>query len=685
MSDDRGWYPDNGTGGGDRDDDRFSDPSGRPGPGYPPRQPRPARPSRPGGGPYQDRADGPGAGRPPYDPYQDRRDPSGRPYRGYGQSGPRQPEGAWTPSESADRDPYEADPYEAGPQDRRRPDESGPRGRRGVAPTPAPTPAEPDDPWSPRSRSGSRRTAAASAVVGTVNEDLDLDELDPSGRAARSGARGRPLSRKAARRKKIIKWTAISTATTLVLILAVGAYVVEHLTGNIKTAALLPKGVATIAEKADPFGRTPMNILLIGSDTRATAADCELGHDCGPGANGDVEMILHLSADRSNATVISIPRDTYIHLPACAGGGYAGINQSLQFGPDCQVAADQEISGMPIDHFIMIDFGGVVTMSNAIGGVPVCVSENVYDKNSGLRLTKGTHQVEGVQALQFLRTRDAFFDGSDNIGRTQATHIFLSSMIRQIRSKMNLSSIGTLYNVLNAATKSLTVDPGLSGISNLTNLVTDLNKIPTSRITFLTMPNYDRPNDDQHVLENVSEAQPLFDAIKNDQPYSLAGTPSTSTSKSGATAGASPSPTVTQLPVDDAIVRAQVLNGTTVGGHATTVATGLISQGFSDAVQNGDAPATAKTVIYYPSGRAQSAAAVATALDIPSAQVQQSATYSEVTVIIGADWTSGASFPAPAGTGTATPTVAVSAPGNAYEINASSTLQCIPVIPAHQF
>lgn len=109
-------------------------------------------------------------------------------------------------------------------------------------------------------------------------------------------------------------------------------------------------------------------------------------------------MLLHVSADRSNMSVISVPRDTKTTIPKCTdpddGKVYPKttdrINTSLQHGgPGCTVATWEEMTGIPVDHFMMIDFAGVVSMADAVGGVPVCVNSNVYDPRSKLKLKKG--------------------------------------------------------------------------------------------------------------------------------------------------------------------------------------------------------------------------------------------------------------------------------------------------------
>ena len=239
-------------------------------------------------------------------------------------------------------------------------------------------------------------------------------------RGRRAGRRAKPL----ARRKRLGR-IALFTASGMILVTAgAGAWLYEHLNGNIKSVAI--DDGAGGKEKADAFGRTPINILVIGSDGRNNKADCKLGGGCGSasstvGHNADVEMVVHVSADRSNATVMSIPRDTMTNVPACkdpdssqsTAGYYGQINSALQYGPACQVKTIHQLTGIAIDHFVMLDFSGVVKMSDAVGGVSVCVSDNVYDTYSHLKLAKGTHTLKGDAALEFVRSRHGFGDGSD--------------------------------------------------------------------------------------------------------------------------------------------------------------------------------------------------------------------------------------------------------------------------------
>ncbi|MEV6006845.1 LCP family protein [Streptomyces sp. NPDC051976] len=331
--------------------------------------------------------------------------------------------------------------------------------------------------------------------------------------------------------RRVMRLGALTLSGLVLLVAAVGTVIFLRLNGNIRDLPLFG-GIGGDAgkEQPDAFGRTPVNVLVIGSDTRADPADCHLGGACGPGENADVEMVLHISADRTHATALSIPRDTVTELPACRKphGGVSPatrgqVNSTLRFGPGCTVAAVHALTRIPIDHFVMADFAGVVRMSDAVGGVPVCVDRDVYDSYSHLKLARGRHALKGTAALQFLRSRHGFGDGSD-IGRTDAQHLFLAALALRMRQSGSLTDPASLLDVADAATRALTVDPGLASVSKLVGLAKDLRKVPSARLSFTTAPTRPDPGDPNRVV--VTETgQRLFAAIAADMPLTVTGAP----------------------------------------------------------------------------------------------------------------------------------------------------------------
>ncbi|MEW2516818.1 LCP family protein [Actinacidiphila alni] len=513
----------------------------------------------------------------------------------------------------------------------------------------------------------------------------------PGGRAAaRAAARqaGRRSSRRGRRKpvsrlRRVLRITAICTAVTVVVAAGAGAWFYEHLNGNIHSVSLSDGANGDVGgkEKADAFGRTPINILMIGSDGRNNATDCKLGGGCGSatstsGRNADVEMVVHVSADRSNATVMSIPRDTITTVPACknpdtgaATPGYRGmINSALAYGPACQVATVHQLTGIPIDHFVMLDFSGVVKMSDAVGGVSVCVSGDVYDTYSHLKLAKGRHTLKGEAALEFVRSRHGFGDGSD-LGRTYAQHTFLSAMIRKFKSAGTLTNPAAVYRLADAATKALTVDTGLGSVNRLIGLANDLDKVPSKRLIFTTMQTGPDPTDPNRVVVGKGATE-LFATIADDQPLTTAD--GVKTKPSGAATATTPSPTV---PAAQITVRVQ--NGTGIGGRATAIADALTAKGFAPGTSAGNAPAPeASTTLTYGPSQKDQAQTVARALGLPAAHLKQGAV-AGLTLVIGADWRTGSAFPG--GTAAATPADTKAAVSNAHAQTADQGSSCAQV------
>ncbi|MFF9586091.1 LCP family protein [Streptomyces achromogenes] len=531
------------------------------------------------------------------------------------------------------------------------------------------------DPWDGPAGRGTRSRGARVPRPRTAGPD----RAGPPGGRGAAGARagGRPgEARTAGRGRRLLRTAAITLSLIVMITAGAGFLFYRHLDGNLHSVSLDGKGGT---EKADAFGRTPLNILVMGSDGRTSTADCRLGGGCSrtgvqTGGNADVQMVLHISADRSNATVLSIPRDTMTRVPACRDGatgrattGYYGqVNSALRYGPACQVATVHRLTGIPVDHFVKLDFSGVVTMSDAVGGVSVCVSDDVYDTYSHLKLSRGTHTLKGVAALEFVRSRHGFGDGSD-LGRTVSQHIFLSAMIRKFKSAGTLTDPTAVYRLADAATKALTVDDGLGSVKKLIGLAADVNKVPARRITFATMQTAPDPADRDRVVAGPGAAS-LFAAIADDRPL---------TTGSGAKPGATAQAAASAEPA--ARIAVTVRNGTGITGRARALADALTDQGFRSATTgNAPGPATTTTLTYGP-GREAAARTLARALGLPSARLKQG-TGTGLTLLVGSDWPSGNHYP---GTTTASPAPAgtKAAVGGAHASTADQGKTCAKVSP----
>ncbi|MEH0555839.1 LCP family protein [Streptomyces sp. B21-101] len=528
----------------------------------------------------------------------------------------------------------------------------------------------------------------------------DTMSLAPQDRGAPAGAggsggsgrrrQGRDSDRPR-RRRRVLRWSAIVLAVVISGTAGAGYLYYQHLNGNIQKGERSSGDSKAKKTEANPAGETPLNILLIGSDSRNSDENVALGGSRDNRGNpplGDVQMLIHLSADRKSAAVVSIPRDTRVDIPRCkdaeTGKTYPKINtiinESLaRGGAGCTLATWQNLTGVYIDHWMTIDFSGVVRMADAIGGVEVCVKQNVWDRGgSGLKMKAGTKNVEGKQALQWLRTRHAW--GSDLL-RARAQHMYLNSMIRTLQHQNVFTDTGRLMDLAEAATKSLKVSEEIGTVKKLYDLGMQLKTVPANRITMTTMPNIEDPQDRNHVVPAGADADKVWAMLRDDVPFDANGK-ATDVKKPATGEKLSKDPAA----ADDKIA-VRVENGTrtstsaAVPRRAGTIAQQLAGKGFTQAVADSSVlPDMDRTVVRYPSADLEGdAQRVAKALGIPLTSVERTSDASGVTVIVGADWRSGTTYPKQS-----TPK-AGDIPDNADAINGSDSTPCMDVYAPYRW
>lgn len=295
--------------------------------------------------------------------------------------------------------------------------------------------------------------------------------------------------------------------------------------------------------------RGPVNILVLGSDSRLGANDFVGGKQEQP--RSDTTLLLHLAADRRSALAVSIPRDSMVDLPDCvddAGvhhpGGLQMFNSAYETGGvGCTQRAVEQLTGIRIDHFVVVDFAGFADVVDALGPVEVCLPEAVDDPKAGLSLPAGRSRVSGKQALAYVRERHKLGDGGD-LGRIRRQHAFLASVLQQATSRGMLSHPDRLYAFLSAGTRSLTMDPDLARLGTMVGLGRDLGGIGLSHIRFLTVP-VGAYAPDPNRLAWTPAADDLWRAIRQDRPVltddDRRPTPSGSPSASGSSPSGEPS------------------------------------------------------------------------------------------------------------------------------------------------
>jgi LCP family protein required for cell wall assembly len=262
-----------------------------------------------------------------------------------------------------------------------------------------------------------------------------------------------------------------------------------------------------------------LNILVLGSDSRDGAAfnpnDKSSTTATVAGERADTIMLLHVPESHDKAQLISIPRDTYVFVPEYKGnGGYkAKINAAYAWGgAGLTVRAVEGFTGVKIDHVAKIDFNGFQKMTDALGGVTVNVDKTVYDPRSKRTFKAGPNELDGAEALDYVRQRYNLPRG--DFDRVQRQQIFLRALMQKATDSGTLTNPVKLKNFLDATAGALTVDKGMS----LKDMALQFRKLRSDDLTFLTTPNQGsaQVNGQSVVLADKEKASALFEAVKND-------------------------------------------------------------------------------------------------------------------------------------------------------------------------
>jgi LCP family protein required for cell wall assembly len=364
-------------------------------------------------------------------------------------------------------------------------------------------------------------------------------------------------------------------------VLSGSALAYSALQGNITThdvTGLLGRDRPAEAEgPVDPRAGRDLNVLVMGSDVRSGENAAIGGAPETVGMRSDTTLLVHISADRTRADIVSIPRDLLVDIPACprpegdgtrpqpdamfnaafATGGESG---QVEYAAACTIKTVEQMSGVFVDDYVVVDFAGFTRMVDALGGVPMCIPEAVSDRYAGLDLEAGQQVLNGQDALAYARARKNVGDGSDisRIGRQQ---LLLGAMVRAVLSKNLLTDLPELYLFLDAATESVTAGPTIGRIPNLVGLANSVRSVPAGGVTFVTTP-FDwagarvKPNEDSALLWAAIAADlpiaPPVEPAPTDSP--------TTAPTDGPTPTPTPSPTRTSQPWE-------FITGDDVGGE----------------------------------------------------------------------------------------------------------------------
>lgn len=292
-------------------------------------------------------------------------------------------------------------------------------------------------------------------------------------------------------KKRTVGRVIVISAVVLALVTGLGMiYLIRHLNGNIETLSL-DEIDGERPEKIYDGNGEPLNILVMGDDTREGAGN-EIDGEGGGGS--DTTILVHLSADRSRAFAVSIPRDSIVDRPECtnsAADTEVMWNAAYSVGGElCTIEQFEANTDIRVDHFVVVDFNGFGEMVDAVGGVPVCVPEDIDDPQREIFVPAGDPSVlSGDQALDYVRARYVGELAQQNdISRIKRQQTFIAALVREVKSAGTLTRLDRVVNFLDAATRSLKTDEELGSVTRLGKLAMQLQSIGLDEVKFVTLP-----------------------------------------------------------------------------------------------------------------------------------------------------------------------------------------------------
>lgn len=282
----------------------------------------------------------------------------------------------------------------------------------------------------------------------------------------------------AARRHR--RWARIAvqaSVAVLALVVLAAAGVLWRVTTSV-TDSIQTVPIRGLSATADDHKGKPLTVLLLGSDAR-------IGADQGDGVTGqraDAIMLIRLNADRTRVDVLSIPRDSWVNVP---GHGTQKINAALNWGPSLEVQTVENLTGISIDHVMVMDFDGVRDLTTALGGVTVVNEQAITDPRNGNHFNAGPLTLSGNEALLYVRIRYGLPNGDfDRIDHQQQV---IAAINEKLRSEDVLGKPLLATQIVRIVAQNLTVDAGMTQ-DVMTQTLIDILTTPSSNMHFATAP-----------------------------------------------------------------------------------------------------------------------------------------------------------------------------------------------------
>lgn len=331
----------------------------------------------------------------------------------------------------------------------------------------------------------------------------------------------------------ILKLIGIVAAVVLVSGAGVAAYAATDVVASFADGAVELEGQDAVPPDIGAI-EGGVDILLVGTDECEEQYAYLFGARCtGADAGGqlnDVNMLVHISDNPRRVTVVSFPRDLMIPIPSCtredgsttSATSKTQINEAWGYGGlSCVAKTVSDLSGQNIPFAAKVSFGNVINITDAIGGVDVCIGNGgIKDKYTGINWGPGPRTIQGVEALQFLRTRHGLENGSD-LARISNQQQYMSSLARKLVSSDVLSNPGTLYKLATTAVDNITPSESLTNPMTLVQIALAIKDVPFEDINFVQFPVATDPADANRVVPDDELAEKLWAALAANQPIDL--------------------------------------------------------------------------------------------------------------------------------------------------------------------
>lgn len=375
---------------------------------------------------------------------------------------------------------------------------------------------------------------------------------------------------------QVMKYLSVAMATVLVAAAGVATFVATDLASTYTANAVdiggdVPPGIEALQGGA--------NILIAGTDVCEPEYAQYFGDRCGDGAEegarSDVNLVVHISPEPRRITVVSFPRDLMVPIPECtdADGNLTSprskdmINSAFGTGGlACTAKTIEELSGMDIQYAASVNWGGVMQITDAVGGVTVCLAAGINDPHTGINWEAGERTIKGLEALQFLRTRYGVGSGGD-LGRISNQQQYMSRLANKLMSSEVLSNPVTMLKLAKTGLGAVDPSTSLTDPMTIVQIALAVKSVPFDDIVFVSYPSYPDPWDPNRLVPDEEAATLLMTALQQNKAVVLTGTAGDGVVPEGEPVPEAGAPAATPAPAPtasgDAVTLPSQVTGTT--------------------------------------------------------------------------------------------------------------------------